>query len=371
MADVGTAPDSSARTREADEPRNSQLARFSSNRPLRLDAGVELSPFQIAYKTYGTLNADRSNAVLLCHALTGDQHVASQHPVTGKPGWWETMVGPGKPIDTERYFIICPNVLGACMGTTGPASTNPDTSKPWGLDFPVITIRDMVRAQAMLLDELKIDSLFAVAGGSMGGMQALQWGVSHPRSMARIVALTPMAKTAPWAVLITEAARSCLMADPAWTGDGFSAEPERGRRAYIALMSALATKTPAALAGLHDRDDAHRWFDGVLAQQRAIAVDPHDFLYQSWAYEAHDVGTSPGFGGDTAAALRSVQAEALVLCPPLDLFNPETAGRDAAAAMANARYVEIPSAQGHQAATSLVADDAAFLNRTIGEFLSR
>ena len=183
--------------------------------------------------------------------------------------------------------------------------------------------------------------------------------------------MTPMAKTAPWAVLVTEAARSCLMADPAWTGDGFSAEPERGRRAFIALMSALATKTPQALAGLRDRDDAHRWFDGVLAQQRAIAVDPHDFLYQSWAYEAHDVGTSPGFGGDTAAALRSVQAEALVLCPPLDLFNPESAGRDAAAAMANARYVEIPSAQGHQAATSLVADDAAFLNRTIGEFLSR
>jgi homoserine O-acetyltransferase len=183
--------------------------------------------------------------------------------------------------------------------------------------------------------------------------------------------MTPMAKTAPWAVLVTEAARSCLMADPAWTGDGFSAEPERGRRAFVALMNALATKTPQALSRLGDRDEVLRWFDGVLAQQRAIAVDPHDFLCQSWAYEAHDVGTSPGFGGDTAAALRSVQAEALVLCPPLDLFNPETAGWSAAAAMANARYVEIPSEQGHQAATSLVADDAAFLNRAIGGFLSR
>ena len=151
----------------------------------------------------------------------------------------------------------------------------------------------------------------------------------------------------------------------------YPTEPERGRRAYIALISALATKTPQALSFLRDHDDAHRWFDGVLAQQRAIAVDPHDFLYQSWAYEAHDVGTSPGFGGATAAALRSVQAEALVLCPPLDLFNPETAGRDAAIAMANARYVEIPSGQGHQAATSLVAEDAAFLNRVVGEFLSR
>ena len=188
--------------------------------------------------------------------------------------------------------------------------------------------------------------------------------------MTRLVAMTPMAKTAPWAVLVTEAARSCLMADPAWTGDGFSAEPERGRRAFVALMSALATKTPQALAGLRDPGAVHRWFDGVLAQQRAIAVDPHDFLYQSWAYEAHDVGTSPGFAGDTEAALRSVQAEALLLCPPLDLFNPEAAGRAAAAAMAKARYVEIPSFQGHQAATSLMAEDAAFLDREIGAFLS-
>ncbi len=133
------------------------------------------------YQTYGALNADRSNAVLVCHALTGDQHVFNRHPVTGKSGWWETMVGPGKPIDTNRYYVISPNVLGACMGTTGPASTDPRTGVPWGLDFPVITIRDMVRAQAMLLDRLGIDTLFAVAGGSMGGMQVLQWAASFPR----------------------------------------------------------------------------------------------------------------------------------------------------------------------------------------------
>src|SRR5437870_2040456 len=138
------------RVRETENP-HSPLVRFGPGQPLKLDAGVDLCPFQIAYQTYGTLNARRSNAVLICHALTGDQHVANAHPVTGKPGWWETMIGPGKPIDTERYFIICPNVIGACMGTTGPASINPKTGKPWGLEFPVITIRDMVRAQAMLL----------------------------------------------------------------------------------------------------------------------------------------------------------------------------------------------------------------------------
>ena len=164
--------------RDADNPRDSELVRFGADKPLKLDAGLELAPFQIAYKTYGALNAERTNAVLVCHALTGDQHVASEHPVTGKGGWWETMVGPGKPIDTERYFVICPNVVGACMGTTGPSSTDPKTGKPWGLEFPVITIRDMVRAQAMLLDHLGIETLFAVAGGSMGGMQVLQWAAS-------------------------------------------------------------------------------------------------------------------------------------------------------------------------------------------------
>src|ERR1700693_5937954 len=168
------------RVREAENPQSS-VAQFGTDRPLQLDAGIALAPFQIAYQTYGSLNADRTNAVLVCHALTGDQHVANDHPVTGKSGWWETLVGPGRPIDTERYFVICPNVVGACMGSSGPASTNPATGMPLGLDFPVITVRDMVRAQAMLLDYLGIDSLFAVAGGSMGGMQVLQWGASDPR----------------------------------------------------------------------------------------------------------------------------------------------------------------------------------------------
>src|SRR5881628_1071470 len=134
------------RAREADHP-SSQVAMFGADQPLALDCGVDLAPFQIAYQTYGELNADRSNAVLVCHALTGDQHVANVHPVTGKPGWWETMVGPGKPIDTNRYFVFCPNVIGGCMGSTGPSSVNPRTRRPYGLDFPVITIADMVRAQ--------------------------------------------------------------------------------------------------------------------------------------------------------------------------------------------------------------------------------
>src|SRR5215475_9974460 len=175
------------RSHEVDHP-SSPVAYFGAEQPLPLDCGINLSPFQIAYQTYGELNADKSNAILICHALTGDQHVANLHPVTGKPGWWETMVGPGRPLDTNSYFIICPNVLGACMGTTGPASINARTGRPYGLEFPVVTIRDIVRAQAMLLDHLEIDSLFAVAGGSMGGMQVLQWAASYPN---RVFAALP------------------------------------------------------------------------------------------------------------------------------------------------------------------------------------
>jgi homoserine O-acetyltransferase len=141
------------RRNEADHP-SSPVMRFGPDRPLALDSGASLAPWQIAYQTYGTLNPERSNAVLICHALTGDQHVANDHPVTGKPGWWTLMVGPGKPIDTDRFFVICANVLGGCMGTTGPASANPATGRAFGLDLPVLTIRDMVRSQAMLVEAL-------------------------------------------------------------------------------------------------------------------------------------------------------------------------------------------------------------------------
>ena len=141
-------------------------------RPLQLDGGQELVGARIAYETYGRLDADRGNAILICHATTGDQHVASPHPKTGKPGWWDRTVGPGKPIDTNRFYVICANVLGSCMGSTGPASAAPD-GQPWGMRFPVITIRDMVRAHVALLEALGVSRLYAVVGGSMGGMQAL------------------------------------------------------------------------------------------------------------------------------------------------------------------------------------------------------
>src|SRR5262245_57457299 len=212
MTEVADSP------READKPREPLVAYFGTDKPLRLDAGVDLAPFQIAYQTYGTLNADRSNAVLVCHALTGDQHVANVHPVTRKSGWWETMVGPGKPIDTERYFVICPNVVGACMRTTGPASLDAKTDEVSGLDFPVITSRYTVRAQAMLIDKLGIDTLFAVAGGSMGGMQVLQWAASYPERVFAALPIATGARHSAQNIAFHEVGRQAVMADPEWKG---------------------------------------------------------------------------------------------------------------------------------------------------------
>jgi homoserine O-acetyltransferase/O-succinyltransferase len=171
----------------------SSSASFALREPLVLASGETLAACDIAYTTHGTLNGQRSNAILVCHALTGDQHLIGAHPVTGKQGWWETLAGPGRPLDTDRYFLICANVLGGCMGTTGPSSINPQTGEPYGLAFPLVTIGDMVDAQARLIDHLGIDKLLAVVGGSMGGMQVLQWAARYP---SRLTCAIPIATAA-------------------------------------------------------------------------------------------------------------------------------------------------------------------------------
>ncbi|MFB3149312.1 MAG: alpha/beta fold hydrolase family protein, partial [Alphaproteobacteria bacterium] len=178
--------------------------------PLHLDCGVPLGPFTMAYQTYGRLNEAKSNAILACHALTGDQFLAGDHPVTGKKGWWDVMVGPGKPLDTDRYFVIGCNFIGGCMGTVGPAEINPATGKPYGLDFPVITIGDMVKAQKLLIDHLGIGRLFCVIGGSMGGMQALDWAVRYPQRVFTAVPIATAARTSTQNIAFHEVGRQAI-----------------------------------------------------------------------------------------------------------------------------------------------------------------
>ena len=194
-----------------------QHAEFADG--LMLECGIGLPHLEVAYRTYGTLNADRTNAILICHALTADQYVAEAHPLTGRPGWWDQVVGAGLAIDTDRHFVICTNVLGGCMGTTGPRSPRgKDPADVWGTDFPPVTIRDMVRAQKRLIDRLGIDKLFAVVGGSMGGMQVLDWAAAYPD---HVFAAVPIA-TAPYHsaqnIAFNEVGRQAIFADPDWKG---------------------------------------------------------------------------------------------------------------------------------------------------------
>lgn len=210
--------------------------------PLGLESGQSLSALTIAYQSYGTLNADKSNAILICHALTGDQYVASAHPATGKPGWWVRMVGPGKPIDTNKYFVICSNVLGSCMGSSGPASIDPETGRPYAMRFPVITIIDMVRAQARLLDHLGIDQLHAVVGGSMGGMQTLAWAATYPERLRSVIVIASAARHSAQNIAFHEVGRQAIMADPDWQdGQFYSGNRTPAKGLAVARMAAHIT----------------------------------------------------------------------------------------------------------------------------------
>ena len=366
MAEARLKADLRDRVGEAENP-HSHVVSFGPDRPLKLDAGVELSPFQIAYQTYGTLNAARSNAVLICHALTGDQHVANVHPVTGKPGWWETMVGPGKPIDTDRYFAICPNVVGACMGTTGPASINTKTGRPYGLEFPVVTIRDIVRAQAMLLDQLGIDSLFAVAGGSMGGMQVLQWAASYPDRVFAALPIACATRHSAQNIAFHEVGRQAVMADPEWRAGRYLAEGTNPRRG-LAVARMAAHITYLSDAALHrkfgrrfqDRVNPTFSFDAdfevesYLRHQGSSFVerfDANSYLYLTRAMDYFDLAAD--YGGVLAQAFRGTKTRFCVISFTSDWLFPTVDSRAIVHALnassARVSFAEIVTDKGHDA----------------------
>ncbi len=355
------------RTRETDNP-SSLVAHFGADKPLRLDAGVALAPFQIAYQTYGTLNADRSNAVLVLHALTGDQHVANVHPVTGKPGWWsETMIGPGLPIDTNRYFVICPNVIGGCMGSSGPASTNPATDRPWGLEFPVITIRDMVRSQAMLLDHLGIETLFSVAGGSMGGMQVLEWLASYPKRVFSALPIAAATRHSAQNIAFHEVGRQAVMADPEWRGGRYFAEGTDPRRGLaVARMGAHITYlSDAALHrkfGRRFQDRANPTFsfdadfqvESYLRYQGSSFVerfDANSYLYLTRAMDYFDIAAD--HNGVLGNAFKGIETRICVISFTSDWLFPTVESREIVhalnAAGARVSFAEIVTDKGHDA----------------------
>jgi len=334
--------------------------------PMRLDSGVDLGPVTLAYQTYGALNAARSNAILVCHALTGDQFAAEDHPVTGRPGWWSTMIGPGKPIDTDRYFVICPNVIGGCMGSTGPREINPATGQPWALDFPVITIGDMVRAEKLLIDALGIDQLFAVLGGSMGGMQALAWASAYPERVFAAIPIATAAKHSSQNIAFHEVGRQAIMADPDWTGGAYLTQgrnPSRGLA--VARMAAHITYlSEAALhrkfgRNLQDRSaitygfDADFQVESYLRHQGSTFVDRFDansYLYITKAMDYFDLGN----GDDSlAAAVERVRARFLVISFDSDWLYPSYQSQEIVSVLrsrnVDVAYCELASNYGHDA----------------------
>ncbi|MEZ5710230.1 MAG: homoserine O-acetyltransferase [Blastomonas sp.] len=347
--------------------------RFGLNRqivlpgPLMLDCGAALSPVQIAYESYGSLNAARDNAVLICHALTGDQYVASTHPATGKPGWWVRMVGPGKPIDPERHFVICVNVLGSCMGSSGPATVNAATGRPWAMDFPVLTIADMVRAQAMLLDHLGIGTLAAVIGGSMGGMQALSWPALFPDRVRSAVIIASTARHSAQNIAFHEVGRQAIMADHRWCGGHYYGN-EEGPSSGLAVARMAAHITYLSEEGLtakfgrnlQDRDsktfgfDADFQVESYLRHQGISFVDRFDansYLYITRAMDYFDL--AEGYGGNLANAFMGTRTRFCLISFDTDWLYPTVESRRIVhalnAAGAEASFVELSSPFGHDA----------------------
>jgi homoserine O-acetyltransferase len=272
---------------------------------LQLESGRLLGPIRLAYETYGQLNAARSNAILVCHAWTGDAHAAGRHSEDDrKPGWWDDMIGAGKLLDTERYFVICSNVIGSCKGSTGPTSTSPRTGKPYNLTFPVLMVRDMVRAQKLLLDRLGLDSLLTVIGGSMGAMQALEWAVLYPEAVRSIVPIAGTGRTSPMAIALNALARQAIFNDPTWKKGNY--RPEHPPADGLALARAIGHISFLSDASMHlkfgrrfsVRDGMFDFF-GQFEIERYLEYngtnfverfDTNAFLYLAKALDLYDVG---------------------------------------------------------------------------------
>jgi len=354
------------------------------DQPLRLECGVELGPFTIAYQTYGTLNADKSNAILICHALTADHYVAETHPVTGKPGWWQDLVGPGRVLDTDRWFFICSNVLGGCMGSTAPKEINPATGQPWGLSFPVITIGDMVEAQRMLLDHLGIPDLFCVIGGSMGGMQVLEWAARYPQRVFAAVPIATAAKHSAQNIAFHEVGRQAIVADPDWCEGEYllrGTKPKRGlavarMAAHITYLSEQALHRKFG-RNLQDRStitygfDAEFQVESYLRHQGSTFVDRFDansYLYITRAMDYFDLGAA--HGGALANAFRGTQTRFCVVSFTSDWLFPTPESRAIVHALnavaANVSFVEIHSDKGHDA---FLLDEPEF-HGTLSGFLA-
>jgi homoserine O-acetyltransferase len=330
---------------------------------LILESGERLGPITIAYETYGQLNKARTNAVLLFHALSGDAHAAGYHAGDERPGWWDGMIGPAKAFDTDRYFIICSNVIGGCMGSTGPSSVNPKTGRPYGLDFPIITIKDMINAQARLLDYLGIGSLLCVAGGSMGGMLALQFVVSYPSRVRSAIPVATTARHSAQQIAFNEVGRQAIMADPNWNnGDYYDGTPPTRGLSVARMVGHITYMSDASMAEkfgrrLKDRVENEKFepdfeVEGYLQYRGDNFVkrfDANSYLYITKALDYFDLDNGKGLN----QVLKGIKARFLVMAFKSDWLYPAYQSREIVKACklagVDATYCELNSSYGHDA----------------------
>jgi len=366
--------------RESVGPVETQRCRIPEG--ISLEHGDRLSQIDIAYETYGKLNREKSNAVLICHALSGDAHAAGWHKGEEKPGWWDIIVGPGKALDTDKYFVICSNVLGGCKGTTGPSSINPGTGKPYGLGFPVITIKDMVDVQKGLVDILGISRLFAVVGGSFGGMQVLQWSVSYPEMVRLAVPIATSAYSSPQQIAFNEVGRRAITSDPDWNNGNYYgiAVPRRG----LALARMVGHITYLSDESMHQKfgrrlqDKSEYSFDFSADFQVESYLryhgdsftkrfDANSYLYITKAIDYFDLSKD----GSLSEGFRGVKAKFQVISISSDWLYPPYQSREIAEALSaneiDVRQCEIKSNYGHD---SFLLESGQ-MNYTVGSFLSR
>ena len=333
---------------------------------LQLRCGERLGPIDVAYETYGELAPDRDNAVLICHALTGDAHVAGKHsPDDRKPGWWDLMVGPGKPIDTDRYFVVCSNIIGGCKGTTGPSSINPETGKPYALDFPMVTVQDMVKVQhALLTQHLDIQQLLCVTGGSFGGMQALQWAIDYPKMVHAALPIASAPRLSAQAIAFDEVGRQAIYSDPNWNeGNYYDGEPPHRGLAVARMIGHITYLSDQSMhekfgRGLQDRQTVGYDFgppdfqvESYLRHQGGTFVerfDANSYLYITKAMDYFDLAADYG---SLIEAFRGVQSRFLVISFTGDWLFPTYQSRDIVRALhgngVRVSFCEIESAYGH------------------------
>lgn len=347
---------------------------------LLLDSGDRLGPVTLAYETYGTLNESRSNAILVTHALSGDAHAAGYHHGDKQPGWWDDMIGPGKGLDTDKYFVISSNVIGGCKGSTGPSSINPKTGKPYALGFPSVTIKDMVEAQRHLIDHLEIDRLLSVVGGSMGGMQVLQWMVSYPRRVRSAIPIATTLKHAPQQIAFDEVGRQAIMADVNWRdGDYYGRSPPARGLAVARMVGHITYMSDASMAEKFGRQQkasevsskfgADFEVEGYLRYRGDNFVkrfDANSYLYITKAMDRFDLVSSKKL----SEVFQGVKVKVLVISFKSDWLYPTYQSQEILRACKlvgiDATFCEVNSTYGHDAFLLEVEEETHLLKHFLG-----